>query len=138
VCLGPAQVHPQQHLRPVLGLGATGAGLDVEKGVGGVHLAREHATELELADALLEAGQVGGDGTDGGRVVLVGRELQQIGGVVEPGVQLLDRDDDGLERGALAAEPLRALRVTPDVGVLELAQDLGQALLPVRVVKDTP
>jgi hypothetical protein len=29
--LAPAQVHPQQHLRPVLGFGATGAGLNVEK-----------------------------------------------------------------------------------------------------------
>ena len=39
----PAQIHAQQHLRPVLRLGAAGAGLDVEEGAVRVHLAAEHA-----------------------------------------------------------------------------------------------
>jgi hypothetical protein len=47
VALAPAQVHALQHLGPVLGLGAAGAGLDVEEGRGRVHLAAEHALELE-------------------------------------------------------------------------------------------
>ena len=37
--LAPAQVEPLQHLRPVLRLGAAGAGVDLEVGVGGVVLA---------------------------------------------------------------------------------------------------
>src|SRR5690606_30751839 len=50
--LGPAQVHAQQHLGPVLGLGAAGARLDVDEGVAAVHLAGEHALELQLLQAL--------------------------------------------------------------------------------------
>ena len=56
--LAPAQVHAQQHLGPVLRLGAAGAGLDVDEGVVGVHLAGEHALEFQLADALLQLGDI--------------------------------------------------------------------------------
>ena len=46
--LGPAQVHPQQHLGPVLGVGAAGAGVDGDDGVAGVVLAAEQARLFEL------------------------------------------------------------------------------------------
>ena len=39
--LGPAQVHTQQHLGPVLGVGAAGAGVDSEDGVAAVVLTGE-------------------------------------------------------------------------------------------------
>ena len=55
---GPAQVHSEQHFRPVLRFGATGAGLDVEEGITGVEFAREHATKLQRGDLLLIRGQV--------------------------------------------------------------------------------
>src|ERR1700735_5366163 len=50
----PAKVHAQQHLGPVLRLGAAGAGLDVQERAMRVHLAAEHALELELAYPRLE------------------------------------------------------------------------------------
>ena len=44
-CFSESQVHhAQQDFRPVLGLGAAGAGLDVDEGRVRVHLAGEHAT----------------------------------------------------------------------------------------------
>ncbi len=50
--LGEAQVHPQQHFRPVLGLGPSGTGVDHEPGVfrilGSAHL----DGELELVGEL--------------------------------------------------------------------------------------
>jgi hypothetical protein len=138
VALRPAQVHAQQHLGPVLGLGAAGAGLNVQEGVGAIHVAREHAAELELADAPLEAIQVGGHGIQGVGIALLGGHLQQIGSVAQPGVQLLDGDHDLLQRHALATERLGTLGVGPDVRVFELPQDLGQPLLLAGVVKDTP
>jgi len=52
--------------------------------------------------------------------------------------QLVDAVDDAFELRALTTQGLRALRLVPDPRVLELAQDLGQALLLARVVKDTP
>ena len=42
--LGPARVHAQQHVGPVLALGAAGAGMDFEIGVVGVGLARRAAS----------------------------------------------------------------------------------------------
>ena len=41
------QVHAQQHRRPVLRLGAAGAGLDVDEAVARVERVGEHAAELE-------------------------------------------------------------------------------------------
>jgi hypothetical protein len=46
VLLGPARVHAQQHLGPVLALGAAGAGMDFEIGIVGVGLARQQRLEL--------------------------------------------------------------------------------------------
>ena len=50
--LRPARVHAEQHLRPVLGLGAAGPGVDRDDGVLPVVLAREHDGQLELAERL--------------------------------------------------------------------------------------
>ena len=52
--LGPAQVHAQQHLGPVLRLGAAGAGMDRDDGVAGVVLAGEQGFGLELVDEFAE------------------------------------------------------------------------------------
>ena len=46
VRLGPAHIHAQQHLGPVLRLGAAGAGVDFEIAVVGVGLARQQALDL--------------------------------------------------------------------------------------------
>jgi hypothetical protein len=54
------------------------------------------------------------------------------------GVQPRERADLGLELGALAAEFLRTLGVVPELGLLELALDFGQAVLLGVEVKDTP
>ena len=48
LALAVLQVLAQQHLRPVAGLGAAGAGLDVEEAVARVGRVVEHAAELEL------------------------------------------------------------------------------------------
>ena len=48
--LGPAQVHAQQHLRPVLRLGAAGARVDGDDGVLLVVLAAEHLPGLGRVD----------------------------------------------------------------------------------------
>ena len=77
--LGPAQVHAQQHLRPVLRLGAAGARVDGEDGVAVVVLAAEHQLELELVDlpccsASASRVDVGGDAL----VVLGGGQFDKL------------------------------------------------------------
>ena len=43
----PAEIHAQQHLGPVLALGAAGTGVDLEEAVEAIGLAREQALELQ-------------------------------------------------------------------------------------------
>jgi hypothetical protein len=52
--------------------------------------------------------------------------------------QLLDGADDSLQRGPFAAQVLGALRVVPNAGLGEFQLYLGEAVLAVSVVKDTP
>ena len=55
VALGPADVHPHEHLGPVLRLGAAGAGMDGEDGVARVVRALQHGLQLEALDRLRRA-----------------------------------------------------------------------------------
>ena len=55
---GPAQVHPQEDLGPVLGVGAARAGVDGDDRVAGVVLAAEQARLLELGQPPLDRAQL--------------------------------------------------------------------------------
>jgi hypothetical protein len=136
--LAPAQVHAQHHLGPVLRLGAAGAGLDVDECIRRIHLAGEHALELELLDFRREVVDVGGNRRDRALVVLADRQIQQVAGLAERTGQRADAADDAIEVRALLAELLRALRVVPDVRVFELARDFFEAFGLRIEVKDTP
>ena len=59
VPLGPADVHPHQHLGPVLRLGAAGAGVDGEEGVPRVVRTLQHRLELEATDSGSRLEQLG-------------------------------------------------------------------------------
>ena len=50
----PAQVHPQQHLRPILTLGSAGARMDSDNGVLGIVFARQQHAVFELFQACRE------------------------------------------------------------------------------------
>ncbi|MCS3904537.1 hypothetical protein J2T55_002576 [Methylohalomonas lacus] len=53
-------------------------------------------------------------------------------------MQLAQGGDDVFQRGALAVQCLRLLRIVPDVGFGQFALDLGQTFGLAVVVKDTP
>ena len=55
--LGPAEVHAQQHLRPVLRLGPAGARMNRDDGVALIVLAAEHLANLGAFDLLAQLGQ---------------------------------------------------------------------------------
>ena len=138
VLLGPSQVHPEQHLGPVLRLGAARAGLDVEERVVRVHLAGEHPAELERLDLPRDALDL----TDhvaracsrraSSRASSCSSAASSSDLSTRPSVA-----DDGFELGALATEVLRALGIGPDLRVLELAVDFLEALALRVIVKDT-
>jgi len=138
VGLRPAQVHPQEHLGPVLGLGAAGTRVDVEEGVARVHLAGEHPLELQLVHLLPEAAHVGLDLGEGALVAFLGGKLEELAALGESPGQLVEDVDDVLQLGPLPAELLGPLGLLPDVRVLELAPDLLETFLLARVVKGTP
>jgi len=136
--LRPAQIHAQQHGRPILRLGAAGSGLNFEEGVVGIHLTRKHAPELKLADLAFHRPEVGGDHRDHADIVFVTREIQELGDVAQARVDVPEGVDHRLQARALAPQLLGALRLVPDVGLLKLAIDLGQPLFLEVAVKDTP
>jgi len=81
--VGPFQIHAQKHGSPVLGFGAAGAGLDVEKCVMRVHLAREHALEFELFDFVRQPVEVSLDFFDCARIGLLCGQFQKFRGIAQ-------------------------------------------------------
>ena len=136
--LAPAQVHAQQHLGPVLGFGAAGTGLDVQIGVGGVHLAGEHAAEFQVGDHALQALQVRFHFRDGGFVALFHRQFKQIAGVTDALTGLVQGGDDVFQLRALLAQGLGPLGLVPDVRQGQFALYFDQSFALLVVVKDTP
>ena len=65
VLLRPHEVHPQQHLGPVVGVRAAVAGVDREEGAGAVVRAVQQGPQLEILEQLLDpldlAGDLGGE-----------------------------------------------------------------------------
>ena len=97
VPLRPPDVHPHQHLGPVLRLGAAGAGVDREQRVAAVLGALEHGLELERLDA---AGELVGLPGHLGLHGLVGLGLEQLGHLdraLDALIQILVGDDPGLQ-----------------------------------------
>jgi hypothetical protein len=103
-----------------------------------VHLAAEHALELEFAHRALEASRFALDLARRGLVVFRFREFEQFGGVRDRICGAVEFADVGGESRALLAEQLRAFLVGPDRGVFEFAIYFFEPLdLPV-VLKETP
>jgi hypothetical protein len=88
-----------------------------------VHLAAEHALELELAHPGLEHIGVALDLARGRLVILVFGQLQQLRSITDGGAGAIELGQFGLELRALAPELLSALGDVPDGGVFQLAAD---------------
>ncbi len=111
--LDPALVHAQQHLGPVLGVGAPVLGVHLADGVELVVLAGEQRAELEL----VELGRQGGNSSlelTGNRVVrlLLGQLVKELG-VRQSGAQAVQKVDVVLQRRVLPGGLLGSFRVVP-------------------------
>jgi hypothetical protein len=136
VLLGPARIHAQQHIGPVLALGAAGAGMDFEVTVVGVRFAGQERLELAPRDLAFQLAQRR-LGLADGRLVLLGlAELDHGELVVELLLDAFQRGELVLERGALLHDALRALLVVPEVGVFRLPVELLETLAGLVDVKD--
>ena len=126
VLLGPARVHAQQDVGPVLALGAAGAGMDLEIAVVGIGLARQQRLHLAALDVGLEPLERR-LGVAHHRLVLLGLAKLDHGElVIELALDAADGGELVLERGAFLHHALRALLVVPEVRVFRLAVQLLQ------------
>jgi len=138
LALAVLEVLAHEHLRPVAGLGAAGAGLDVDEAVGWVGRVVEHPAELELPDDGLELGRIGLDGGERREIAFVLGHLVQLGVVGKVARQVVDGLDHGVQAALLAAQFLCPLGVVPDARILERGVDFVQPQCLAVVVKDTP
>ena len=136
--LGPAQVHAQQHLRPVLGLQAPGPGMDADDSVVGVEFPREQALLLEAVDFPLQPGYSPADVPAQAGIVLVLRELGEFFQFPLFRRQLLP-DIHRAGNGPRAAQDAAGVvLIVPEVGAGGLFLEL-LGLRPLALyVKDTP
>ena len=128
VALGPAGIHAVEHLRPVLRLGAAGAGVEGQNRVVRVVLAGEKRGQTALADLLFElfialdhVGQLG-------RVVLLLRHLAERERVLPLRIQAVLLADAVLQTFDLLGDLLAVLQIVPEAVLLRLLLQRGQLL----------
>ena len=138
ILFAPAQVHPEQHFRPVLGFRAARACLDVEIGIIGVHGAGEHAPEFQLFQYDFGAMQILERLVKQTLVVFVPGKLNQALCIIQGAFQSPDVVHHSLEFGAFPTQGLGVFRLVPDLRIAEFELYFGKAFLFAVVVKDTP
>ena len=132
----PAHVHAQQHLRPILALGAAGAGMDLEIGIEAVGLAGQQRLDFALVAEILQFAQRHLALLDGGLVGFRLAELDQGRRVIELALELAIAADRFLQRRALAHQLLRLGAVAPQRRILGAIVQLGKPALGSIPVKD--
>jgi hypothetical protein len=121
---GPALVHAEHHLRPVLGVGPAGARLERHDRVALVVLALEQRLLLEQPELAPER--------DDRRLDLrrhLRIELEQVGCVVVLLPQALVHPEAPRDPGVLRRDPLGALLVVPEAGLAHLRLELAEPAL---------
>jgi len=98
----------------------------------------EHALQLELAHALLEAVRVLLDFGRGALVVFALGELEQLGGVGDRIGGAVDFAQLRGKLGAFAPQLAGLVGVLPDGGVFQLARYFFEPFLLAVVLKETP
>jgi hypothetical protein len=88
VAFGPAQVHPQEHLGPVCGLGSAGPGADGEKGIAGVVLAAEEQVPPGFGVFAFELVRLLGDVLKEALIAVVLGQIEQLEGGLGAGFEM--------------------------------------------------
>jgi hypothetical protein len=138
VPLGPAEVHPEEHLGPVGGLGAAGAGADREDRRSLVVLAVEEQLCPLSAEVALEGGAFTIELGAQLRVVGLLEELRgrlEIRGAGEESIPQLDLRTKAI---GFAKDLLGGPLVVPEAGFAGQRLQLCEARPPCRKVKDAP
>jgi hypothetical protein len=136
--VGPAEVHPEEHLGPVGRLGPTGSGADRQDRGLGVVFAREEQGRSFPTEVALQGVAVAiplrGEVRVTGLFDELAEGLELLGPPEQAGPQL----DVGSERIRLAKDLLRFAPVFPERGLAGARFELRQAPLSCGEVKDAP
>ncbi len=140
VALGPAQVHPHQHLGEVGRVHPAGLGADGDQRLAGVIGAVEQRLHLEFTDGLLEFDQLGldlGPGLQhvGGVLIALGHPPQHPG-IVQPAAQVLHPAHLTLGVAQLRGHLLGVFRVVPELRVRGLGLQFGYLSTQLGNVED--
>ena len=130
--LEPAQVHAQQHLGPVLRLGAASPGVDGENGAALVVLAAEEALLLPMLKLALQRPQAVGQ--FGEELAVHGVAGELLAHELLSGRELLE---PLLQAAVLARDARRRLLVVPERGRAHTLLEGGDLGSQLRGVKDS-
>jgi hypothetical protein len=103
-----------------------------------IHLAAEHALQLEVSHLAFEGSRIALDVARGRFVVLALGQLQQLLGVGDALARRVELGELDRQARPFATQLLRLVRLVPDTGVFQLAADFFQPLLLAVVLKETP
>ena len=115
VRLPPANIHPHQHLSPILRLSAPGAGLNLKDSVPFVALAGKKRVDLHVRDYVVYCTDFICHFFENRGIVLRGAELGHNGGVLEPPIKSRELLHSLCRDSPLLHKLLRGSRVRPQV-----------------------
>src|SRR5215469_18209644 len=133
---GPTRVHAQQHLRPVLALGSSSPGMDLKEAIVCVRFAGQQCLRFPTSGLGPERLNRRFSLRDDRGIILGITELEQGEMVVELLLDAGNRRKTVLERGALLHQALRAVLIVPELRILRLPVEVGEARLGAVEVKD--
>ena len=136
--LGPAQVHAKEHLRPVLRVCATGAGVDGEDRVAAVVRAGKLKLKLQVAKRLFDGGQVFVRARADAVVAFAHRHRKQFGNVTHLVFEATPGLDPRSQCGEFLHNRPRAFAIVPEGGFSGELFEFGYARFVVREVKVAP
>ncbi len=136
LAFGPARVHAQKHVRPVLAFRAAGAGMHFQIGVVAVGLAGQHGFHLAPCCFRAQGLERRFSILDDIRIALFLAELDELDAVAHLGFQRAHAADGVVEVLALAHQLLRFAGIVPKRRVFRLVVQPVQSSYRLIPVKD--
>ena len=132
---GPGGIHPQEHLGPVVGVGAAVAGIEAHEGIGGVVGAGEERGEFEGVEFSFEALGLTEE-LPFERFIFAGELFEGLE-ISAGGEGLVERLEDRVDRLQLGNSALSLLGIVPEAGLRHRVFDAGGVLLASSPVKES-
>jgi len=122
--LGPAEVHAQEHIGPILGLGTAGAGMDGYNGIAGVILPPEHALEFCGLNLLLDPRHFGRNFAQGLFIIFLPGQLEVSFGVFYFRPQVFPKAQIRLKGSPFLEQSLGTFVIVPEIRFEDFLLDL--------------